>query len=261
MMLFTIVWAELHRAIQVARSYWLEYIADFILYTLGFLLLLVAFHAASDSYGPDEYMSSLIGYVTWNICASVIMAVARVVSEESRTGTLEQLFSAGLRPELILASRTVGFLLNYSIRGLLLGVVVAAILGILRSIPFLAVPVFALTALGACGLGFALAGLTLMYRPVNKLITPLWQMLVFFTGALAPLNQPGLVLLSKTLPLTWGITALREIIIKGMNIVVLWQRGGLIGLIMNTTVYLILGITLFTWGQRRARVLGTLGHY
>jgi ABC-type polysaccharide/polyol phosphate export permease len=154
-----------------------------------------------------------------------------------------------------------GFLLDYGIRGLLLGIVVAVILGILRSIPLLAVLVFALTAIGACGLGFALAGLTLVYRPIGGLVNPLWQMLVFFTGALAPLTRPSLVLVSKALPLTWGITALRAIMLEGTTAVVLWQRGELIGLIVNTTFYILLGATLFTWGQRKARVLGTLGHY
>jgi ABC-2 type transport system permease protein len=115
--------------------------------------------------------------------------------------------------------------------------------------------------LGACGLGFALAGLTLMYRPIGRLVNPLWQMLVFFTGALAPLTRPGLVLISKALPLTWGISALREIIVEGTVATTLWQGGELIGLVVNTIVYMILGIVLFTWGHRKARALGTLGHY
>jgi ABC-2 type transport system permease protein len=261
MMLFTVVRAEVRRTFQLARSYWLEYVADFVLFALGFLLLLVAFRAASDSYGADGYLSSLIGYVTWIICATAIEAIARVVSEESRTGTLEQLFSAGLRPGIVLASRTVGFLLDYGARGLLLGIVIAAILGILRSIPLLVVPVLALTAVGACGLGFALAGLTLVHRPIGGLVNPLWQMLVFFTGALAPLTWPGLVLVSRALPLTWGITALRAIVLEGATAAVLWQRGELTGLVLNTAFYAILGAALFTWGQRKARVLGTLGHY
>jgi ABC-2 type transport system permease protein len=260
-MVFAVVWAELRRIVQLARSYWLEYIADFLLFTLGFLLLLVAFGAASDNYGSDGYMRSLIGYVTWIICATVIEAIAGVVTNESRTGTLEHLFSAGLWPSVVLASRTVGFIIDYGARGLLLGVVVAAILGIPCPIPLLAVPVFALTTLGACGLGFALAGLTLMYRPIGRLVNPLWQMLVFFTGALAPLTRPGLVLISKALPLTWGISALREIIVEGTVATTLWQGGELIGLVVNTIVYMILGIVLFTWGHRKARALGTLGHY
>jgi ABC-2 type transport system permease protein len=261
MMLFAAVWAEVRRTVQLARSYWLEYVANLALFTLGFLLLLVAFCAASESYGPDGYTSSLVGYVIWIICATVIEAIAGVVSEESRTGTLEQLFSAGLRPGIVLASRAVGFLLDYGARGLLMGAVVAAILGILRPIPLLAVPVFALTAVGACGLGFALAGLTLVHRPIGGLVNPLWQMLVFFTGALAPLTRPGLVLVSRALPLTWGITALRAIVLEGATAAVLWQRGELTGLLLNTAFYTVLGAALFAWGQKRARILGTLGHH
>jgi hypothetical protein len=84
---------------------------------------------------------------------------------------------------------------------------------------------------------------------------------VFFTGALTPLTQPTLALIAKALPLTWGIAALRAIILEGAPFIVLWQRGDLIGLTLNTTCYAILGAVLFTWGQRKARALGTLGHY
>jgi hypothetical protein len=41
------------------------------------------------------------------------------------------------------------------------------------------------------------------------------MMLVFFSGALAPIQNPFLGVVSKTLPLTWGITSLRAITITG----------------------------------------------
>jgi hypothetical protein len=39
-------------------------------------------------------------------------------------------------------------------------------------------------------LGFALAGLVLVYKRIGGALQLLWQMLVFFTGALAPIEHP-----------------------------------------------------------------------
>src|SRR4030043_2491703 len=92
------VGAEFQRTVRLARSYWLEYISDLVLYTLGFLLLIAVFRAASASYGQQGYLSTLIGYTTWKICASILVDIARIATEEAPTGSLEQLFLSNLRP-------------------------------------------------------------------------------------------------------------------------------------------------------------------
>ena len=260
-MMLTILWAEFRRAFRLARSYWLEYVLDLVLYIFVFLLLLTIFHAASDDFGPAGYLSTLIGYVTWKICASGLAGIADVAAEESRTGTLEQMFLTGLHPGLVFLGRSVGIFLNHGMRGLLLGILLAALLGILQPVPLLAVIVFIQTIAGACGLGFGLAGLVLVYRRLDGHINLIWQMLIFFTGALAPLAYPVLAIAGKALPLSWGIVSLRAIMTKGATAASLWQGGELPGLLLNTAFYVILGTALFTWSQKRARALGVLAHY
>ncbi len=253
--------AEFRRTVRLARSYWLEYAADLLLYIAGFLLLITIFSAASASYGPQGYLSTLIGYTVWKICASAMADIARIASDEARTGTLEQLFVTGVSPGMVFIVRSLGILLNRTIRGLLMAFILAAILGILQPVPILAVIVFGLTIAGACGLGFTLVGLVLVYKRVGGAIELLWQMLVFFTGALAPIYNPLLAAVSKLLPLTLGISCLRGIFIEGATAADLWQSGLLPGLLINTAFYVATGAILFTWGQRRARELGVLAHY
>lgn len=253
--------AEFQRTVRLACSYWLEYASDLLLYTLGFLLLVAVFRAASVNYGPQGYLITLIGYTTWKICASILVDIARVASEEANTGTLEQLFLSGMSPGMVFTGRSLGILVNHGIRGLVLAIVLAAILGILRPVPFTAVFVFGLTVVGAGGLGFALAGLALVYKRIGGALQLLWQMLAFFTGALAPIPNLFLGAISKALPLTWGIAGLRAVIIYGATLSVLWHNGILTGLLINTTLYVVSGIILFNWGQRRARQLGVLAHY
>ena len=260
-MMLRMLGAEIRRSTRLARSYWLEYVADLVLYTIGFLLLISVFRAASDDYGPQEYLSSLIGYTIWKICASMLVEIARIASEEARTGTLEQLFLMGSQTGSVFIARSVGIMLNHGVRGLLLAFLLAAILGITLPISLTSILIFCLTLVGAAGLGFALAGLVLVQKRMGGMLQLLWQLLVFFTGALAPIYNPLFAVIAKVLPLSWGITCLRAIFLEGASISLLWQERLLIGLLVNTFVYIALGFYIFNWGQRAARQMGVLAHY
>lgn len=157
--------------------------------------------------------------------------------------------------------RSLGIFLNQSLRGLLLGLVLGALLGVLAAPTFLSLMIFLLTFLGALGLGLGIAGLVLVFKRLGGFLTLVWQMLVFFSGALVPLPGSLLGSLSRLLPLSWGISALRAALVNGATVLDLWQNGLLPGLIINTLVYFVLGVFLFTWGERRARQLGVLSHY
>lgn len=257
----TVLGAEIIRSMRLSRSYWVEYVSDFVLYALGFLLLIAVFRADSAEYGSEGMLSSLLGYLTWKICASVLARVALNVSDDARAGTLEQTFLTGTSPLAIHLSRSIGIALDYGIRGLFLGVILAYILGVLRPVPLLAAGVFLLTLAGALGAGFTLAGLVLVHKETRGMVNLVWQALVFFTGALAPLYHPVLSVIAKLLPLTWGVDSLRAIFLDHASLVTLWQAGILPGLLVNTGVYVALGVLLFNWGERRARQLGVLAHY
>jgi ABC-2 type transport system permease protein len=253
--------AELRRSVRLARSYWLEYAADFVLYLAGFLLLMVVFRAASPDFGPEGYLSALLGYLTWKMCASVLVGIADTASEESQTGTLEQLFLAGRSPFFLFLGRAFGLITNQGLRAILLGTGLGLLLGILQPVTWEALLVFGLTLLGAVGFGFALAGLVLVFKRLAGATRLIWQMLVFFTGALAPIYHPVLAPLARMLPLTVGIESLRAIYLDGIGFTNLWTSGLLPGLLANTLVYLLLGVWLFRWGEAHARKLGLLGQY
>ena len=260
-MALALIGAELRRTFRLIRSYWLEYISDFFTYVVGFLLLMAVFWSASDNFGVTGYLAALIGYVTWKMCASVMLDVALTPVEEAQTGTLEQLLLSKISPGWVFLSRTVGFIFENGLRSFFLGLFLAFVGKVLQPVSFLALVVFILTLGGAIGLGFALAGVGLIFKQTSRLPTLLWQMLVFFTGALAPIRQPVLLGISKLLPLTWGITALRAIYVENASFNSLWESGMMAGLFINTAIYILLGVFLFVWGQKQARSLGTLAHY
>ena len=257
----TVLWGEFRRTFHWARSYWVEYLSNFVLYMLGFLLLVVMFRSTTEEFGQDGILRSLLGYITWYMCANVMSSIARVAEDESRTGTLEQLFLTGLSPGVVFLSRSAGRILLEIIQGVPLALVLAILLGVLRPVPLLAMLVFIFTLLGACGLGFALAGFALVTKRADSLIRTTWQMLVFFSGALAPMHPSALALVAKVLPLGLGIENLRMIYLNNATLSSLWKNGLLPGLLVNTLAYIVVGYALFTWGERRARRNGTLAHY
>lgn len=257
----TVLWGEFRRTFHWARSYWVEYLSNFVLYSLGFLLLVAAFRSATGEFGQNGILRTLLGYITWYMCANVMASIAHVAEDESRTGTLEQLFLTGLSPLVVFLVRSFGRILMEITQGLPLALLLAILLGVLRPIPLLAILVFTLTLLGACGLGFALAGIAMVIKRADSLITTIWQMLVFFSGALAPMHPPALALVARILPLGLGIENLRMVYLEGASLSTLWQNGLLPGLLVNTLTYILIGLALFTWGERRARRNGTLAHY
>ena len=252
---------ELRRMMRLARSYWVDYLSDFILYGLGFLLLIMIFRAASEDYGPEGMLSTLIGFIAWKIGATAAVDMADIAAEEAKTGTLEQVYLSSRRLWSVFLGRCLGLYLDYGLRSLFLGGILAALVGVLRPISFTTLVVFILMLASSAGLGFALTGLVLIYKRVGGILNLIWQVLVFFTGALAPIHDPVLSPISRALPLTWGIEALRAIMVNGDNLTALWQNGLIVGLLVNTTTYIVLGIVIFSWGQKQARALGVLAHY
>ena len=254
--------AEVRRSLFLARSYWIDYIADLILYTLGFLLLMAVYSvAAGDAFEKRLILNTLIGYITWKVAASTMFAIAQTAVEENKTGTLEQLLITGQNPGFLILRRGLTEFLDYGIRGLILGGVLAAILGLFQPIRFSVLVFFFLSVMGAFGLGFILSGLVLVFKRISGVLNLTWQMLVFFTGALAPIPESVLGAFSKLLPLTWGINAMRASLVDSASLDVLWADGTIPGLLINTGAYILIGAVVFRWGYNRARSLGTLGQY
>jgi ABC-2 type transport system permease protein len=252
--------AEFRRSFRLAWAYSLENVADFVLYFAGFLLLVVVFQASSENYGAPGILGSLIGYITWKVCATCSIDVAGIADEESKTGTLEQIFLSGRSALQIFLARSLAYFLNEIGRGLLLGLALGIVLNTVPAPGLLTLLIFGLTFLGALGMGLGLGGLVLVYKRLGGFLNLVWQLLVFFTGALAP--QAGLFgSFTHLLPLSLGIDALRGNLVDGLSFGDLWTNGLLPGLLVNTIAYLVLGVILFNWGERKARLLGVLGHY
>ena len=62
-------------------------------------------------------------------------------------------------------------------------------------------------------------------------------------------------------PTTHGIIVLRRVLLEGQSLASVWNDGSLGWLILNTLAYVVIGMLIFKWFERRAKIQGVLGQY
>lgn len=139
----------------------------------------------------------------------------------------------------------------------------ALALGITIPLHLEGIPVFMLTMMRLFGLGFMVGGATLLLKQVTQLANFVENFLLYLSGALLPVHNllDWLEAFAKMLPTTHGIIVLRKVVLEGQSLVSVWNDGPLGWLIVNTFAYLVIGILVFKWFERRAMNQGVLGQY
>lgn len=257
------VWAELRRHWRLARSYPVDFLAEQLLYTLGFFLLSGLLGLVADGkYGAADRLSLLVGFLTWRVADGTLLLLSAMAAADAQWGTLEQLWLCPLPAHQVLWGRAVAALIYHGVRALLIAVV--AIL-LLRLTPFLgsgAIAIFLLTQMSAIGLAFVIVALQLVYKQVSAITLAASTALLFVSGALAPLPEgSALYTVARFLPLTAGIALLRDVLVAGQPLRAVVQKPELLWLLGAALFYGALGVLALAWGQREARRQGSLAHY
>ena len=120
-----------------------------------------------------------------------------------------------------------------------------------------------LTLAGVWGVGYAVAGLALTQKAVSSVTNLLANLAFLISGALVPLPALGLLstILNVVFPMTWGIEILRDVVLNGTTLIELMQNGMLLGLGVQTAVFLLVGLFTFNHSLQQVRRRGELGSY
>jgi len=255
--------AELRREWRAWWSYRFQALSTTLLWLVAFPFMMVTFDGVAGGYGPERQLASLIGFLVWNLCMSVLATAAESVTTEARQGTLESVLLAPVSPLAIFSLRLAAVFIREGVETAVLGLVLALILGLSFTLSAPALLVIWLTILSVAGVGLALGGLALVYKRIDSVVAVITLLAVLFTGALVPLNSLGSLfqVLKYTLPTTWGIDALRQVMVEGTGWVALWQDGSWVGVGVQTAVFLLLGSMIFNWSFQHALRQGSLGTY
>ena len=256
-------WVECRRHWLHVWSYRLDFLGELVLWLVAFPLMMVIFAGVAGGYGQVAQWASLIGFLVWDLNMGVLAAITREVAQQAREGTLEPLFLSPLPPLLLFSLRLLAAFVIQGIRTLLLGLLLVLILQLPLTLSAPALPVLLLTLFGTYGVGLLLGGIALVYKEIASVIGIITLLAVLATGALVPLDGlgPSFILLKVFVPTTWGIDALRNVLIGGASWSALWQDGTWLGLATQAVVFPLLGAILFQRGVTKAQQQGALGTY
>ena len=255
--------AELRREVRHWWSYRLNALSSLGLWLVAFPIMMLTFDSVAVGYGPDQRLASLIGFLVWELCTGVLVATTDSVTEEARHGTLESVILAPISPLMIFSLRITAVFTRQAVETIVLGLALAFILNLPSTWSGPAFLVMGLTIVSVAGVGLALGGLAMIYKSIDSVVGVVTLLAVLFTGALVPLNNLGVVftLLKHLVPMTWGIDALRAVLVSGVGWSALWLDGTLWGLGVQAFVFSLLGAVTFAWSIRRAQMQGSLGAY
>jgi ABC-2 type transport system permease protein len=221
------------------------------------------FDSVAGGYGTGRQAASLVGFLVWNLCMGILDSTTTSVSDEAQEGTLENVLISPLTPLTVFSLRIAATFSRHALETIALGIVLVLILQLPITLNAPAFLVIFQTALAVGGVGLALGGLAMVYKNVASLVGVVTLLALFFTGAIIPLNDLGIVfsVLKYLLPTTWGIDALRLTIVHGGTWASLWESGTFLGLSLQAAVFIGIGMIVFNWGFRRAQRQGSLGTY
>jgi len=213
--------------------------------------------------GSGDYMSYiLLGTVLTNFILTVFWGMGLALKEDMDAGVLESNWLTPVSRLLILVGRTLTSLLTTTITSLVMLGIGAALFGFKPTGSTLAAFLTAIPMLlGLYGFGFAFAGVVLLMRDANTLIDVGSFLVQGFSGTNFPVKSLPywLIPVSLMLPLTYGLDAIRGLLLKTNTLMPINIE--IIILIVFMFVMLWGGAQIFYRVERRVRKLGTLGQH
>lgn len=265
-----LAWAFFSRDALIALSYRTTFIAEL----MGNVLILCVFYfigktvgveeiPALEKYGGNFLAFLLIGIALTDCVGVSLTTFARQIREGQMTGTLEiTLMSPVSLPVILLYSSlwsyffsTVRLLLYLVLGGLIYSV------GMEQANVGAGLAVFLLTILSFMGIGILWAGIVLLIKRGEAVMTMAGTVVILVSGVLYPASvlPEWLQTLSDLSPLTYALDGMRLALLQGYG---LDQMGSIVtSLLTFAAVLMVVGLAAFTWAVRVSRRTGSLAQY
>lgn len=213
--------------------------------------------------GTADFMSFiLLGTVLTNFINAVFWGMGFSLKEDMDAGVLESNWLTPVPRLLILVGRSLTNLLVTAVTSGVMLVVASLLFGfrVTGDVLQAFLPVVPML-LGLYGFGFAFAALVLVMREANTMVDMTSFLLQIFSGSNFPVSSlpKWLLPVSLSLPLTYGLDAVRAYLLKTPTILPLYWE--LILLVVFMFAMLWLGSWAFRALERRVRRSGTLGQH
>jgi ABC-2 type transport system permease protein len=243
----------------VTRHYYFNLVTALISsYAFFFMIFMGTSAAYSDSPGYARGLAEVVvRLMIWILCSQGFVDLANGIANEAAQGTLEQVAMSPFGMGRVLLARVFSRFFVQYVFALALLVLMMATTGRWMRLDLLSMtPLLLLTAAGAYGVGLVMGGVTLVFKRTNATFGVLQYLLM----GLIAIPREKFPLLVELLPLSLGSHLVGQVMI-GRTPLTRLPLADLAMLAGNSAFYLGLGYLLFQLFERRARELGTLGHY
>lgn len=212
---------------------------------------------------PEKIAPLVLGYIIWVYANYIIYDANYFIIDAGQTGVLEQVYLTPYPFSIKLMSRFFAASVFCSLELLL--VVASLLIFCPVRIPVTAgsTIAFVITLMGIGGFALILAGIGLIFKKSQPFAYLLNNILLFFNGSILPLEKMphAIQVMSKTLPTTQGIAVLRNMTFHQQSLSSALADGSFLLLILNTSLYMALGVVVFVYCEKWAQRNGILGHY
>lgn len=199
----------------------------------------------------------VIGYVLWTLVIFILEGIAFGIQVEAQTGTLEQVFLSPFGTLRVLMIRGLANLTLNIV--LILGVLIFTMLLTKRYLHFPPIIILPLITvlLSAYGLSLIMAALTILYKRIQQLLGLVQFALFFLLTFPSEIWSRSLQNLRLILPMTVGSDVLRDLMARNQTL----DLSSFMFALLNGMGYLIMGVLVFCWAERKAKRQAILNGY
>jgi ABC-2 type transport system permease protein len=263
------VWALIRSSWLAATSYKLGFLMSFGSLVLSVVPIFFITRALQGTMANvirgqgDQYFAFLVvGLIALNLVSATIYALPGGLQAATSTGTLEALLATPTSVPALLLGLSGYEVLLAILRGLVM-LIAAGFLGAHVAWGQLgaSIPLILLVVLAHLPIAVVTAAMVLAFRTRG----PLPQLVLLASSFLGGVYYPTTVIpgwiesVSAFLPLTYGLTALRAVLLEGRSITTVWRDVAIL-LAFTATSLLASGVA-FRAALRYARRVGNLAQY
>jgi ABC-2 type transport system permease protein len=256
-MMLVVLQANVRKVVIELLRYLPNTVSLIITFYAIFLAMFLGISVIGDPASADANLRfAIVSNAFWFLLLMGASSMGWEITTEATRGTLEQLAMSPVGLRWILFARMVGTLAVYLVITVLMLLLTMLTAGQWLSfdLPLLAA-VLLPTFVAVLGLGFAVAGLALVFKQISALLQVLQFVLLAF--AFVPLSLAPWLELA---PVVKGIDMVRRALVDGATLAAFGPRDWL-SLAANGATYLGLGLVAFGVAERRDRNRGLLGQY
>lgn len=250
--------AYLVKEFAIFRRYLPNTIGGIVTFYVIFLLIFLGYTGiagASPNYG-DMVEDLIVGFVLWSLILMSYQNIAFTIKDEAQEGTLEQLYMSPYNFGWIITSHvSARLIINFVIIAVILTLIMLTTGNWLNINLLSIIPLTVFTLMGVLGVGFAVEGITLLYKRIDSYL----QILQFAMVGLVAAPSESVIWL-RFLPASWGSTLIRRVMVQGASIMD-FSFGELSLLILIGCFYLAVGYGIYKKAEQKAMKQGILGHY